>query len=88
MTALTRTQVEALLAECRSDVKHLTNKRSEDVLRALLAAWVERDAALAREAKLREALERARSYIERDEAAHGRSFGEGNVVRAALGETP
>jgi len=31
-----------------------------------------------------EALERALTYIERDEEAHGRQFGEGNVIRAAL----
>lgn len=30
------------------------------------------------------ALEQARLYIERDEAAHGRQFGDGNAVRAAL----
>lgn len=33
---------------------------------------------------LLEALKRALAYIERDETAHDRKFGEGNVVRAAL----
>jgi len=31
-----------------------------------------------------EACRRALSYIERDEAAHGREFGEGNIIRAAI----
>lgn len=33
---------------------------------------------------LREALEQALRYVERDETAHGRQFGTGNAIRAAL----
>lgn len=33
---------------------------------------------------LYEALEQCLRYIERDEVAHGRQFGDGNVARAAL----
>lgn len=33
---------------------------------------------------MHEALMQCLAYIERDEAAHGRQFGEGNVARAAL----
>lgn len=35
-------------------------------------------------AAMREALERAKDWIEHDELAHGRSFGTGNQIRAAL----
>ena len=35
-------------------------------------------------ADLVKALEQARLYIERDEVAHGRQFGDGNAIRAAL----
>lgn len=33
---------------------------------------------------MREALEQALRYVERDELAHGREFGTGNAIRAAL----
>lgn len=33
---------------------------------------------------MREALEQAKLYVERDEEAHGRKFGTGNAIRAAL----
>jgi hypothetical protein len=48
--------------------------------RERIAAALEVDKIVA----LVEAGERALAYIEGDEAAHGRNFGEGNVLRAAL----
>jgi len=34
--------------------------------------------------RLKAALEQALRYVERDEVAHGRQFGTGNAIRAAL----
>lgn len=48
----------------------------------VLASTHQRTLEALREAE--KALEQARLYIERDEAAHGRQFGDGNAVRAAL----
>ena len=36
--------------------------------------------------RLRAALEQAKLYVERDETAHGRQFGTGNAIRAALAQ--
>jgi hypothetical protein len=36
--------------------------------------------------RMRGALEQAKLYVERDEVAHGRQFGTGNAIRAALAE--
>ena len=36
--------------------------------------------------RMRRALEQAKLYVERDEVAHGRQFGTGNAIRAALAQ--
>lgn len=36
--------------------------------------------------RMREALEQAKMYVEADELAHGRQFGTGNAIRAALNQ--
>jgi len=60
----------------------LRRQHREGYTEYVLASTHQRALEALREAE--KALEQARLYIERDEAAHGRQFGDGNAVRAAL----
>lgn len=63
-------------------------KRNSDIaIRAAIDSGEALENAEEELATMREALEQAKLYVERDEEAHGRKFGTGNAIRRALGGT-
>jgi hypothetical protein len=68
-------------------LRHCSENCGDDYLYELAGRAADTIATLRAEVeRMRRALEQAKLYVERDEVAHGRQFGTGNAIRAALAQ--